>query len=122
MKPNKTRFLDREKTAATIRRLRKEKGMTQLGLAEALGVSRSLVASWEGGKSLPELGNIKYMSRLFGVPADYILGVSDRRYNIKVPDYFEFDLTKLNNDDIYLLYEFYKFLLSRYEDRNEEGE
>lgn len=122
MKPNKTRFLDREKTAATIRRLRKEKGMTQSMLAEELGVSRSLVASWEGGKSLPELGNIKYMSRLFGVPADYILGNSNHRYNIKVPDYFELDLTKLNSEGIHLLYEFYKFLISKDEYRNEEGE
>lgn len=112
MKPNKTRFLDKKKAAARIRQLRKEKGMTQSALAEKTGVSRSLVAAWEGGASLPELGNIKYMSRLFGVPADYIIGVCNHRYNIKVPDYLELDLTKLNNNGIHLLYEYYKFLAS----------
>lgn len=35
-----------------IRQLRKEKGLTQDALAEALGISRQAVAKWESGVSL----------------------------------------------------------------------
>ena len=59
------------------------------------------------------------MSKLFGVPADYILGISNRRYNINIPDYFEFDLTKLNSTGMGMLYEYYKYLLSQEKYRNQ---
>lgn len=36
----------------TIRRLRKEKGLTQDALADALEISRQAVAKWESGGSL----------------------------------------------------------------------
>lgn len=36
----------------TIRRLRKEKGLTQDALADALEISRQAVAKWESGVSL----------------------------------------------------------------------
>lgn len=35
----------------TIRRLRKEKGLTQDALADALEISRQAVAKWESGVS-----------------------------------------------------------------------
>ena len=119
MKNEAKRFLDRKETASRIRSLRKEKHLTQSQLAEKLGIARSRISSWENGQALPELIHIKYMAMLFGVPADYIIGHSDHRYNIKIPDYLEFDLTKLNSTAINILYEFYKYLLSQEKYRNQ---
>ena len=113
------KIIDRTKTAARIRKLRAEKNLTQLALATKLCIARSRISSWEKGTSLPDINHIKYMSKLFGVPADYILGISNRRYNINIPDYFEFDLTKLNSTGMGMLYEYYKYLLSQEKYRNQ---
>ncbi len=56
-----------------ILKLRKEKGMSQEALAEALGVSRQSVSKWESGTALPDTDKIIAMSELFGVSTDYIL-------------------------------------------------
>lgn len=53
--------------------LRKEKGLTQLELAEAVRVSRQAVSKWESGGSLPSTEKLKSLSELYGVPIDYLL-------------------------------------------------
>lgn len=53
--------------------LRKEKGLSQEGLAEALGVSRQSVSKWESGDVLPDSSKIIAMSSLFDVTTDYLL-------------------------------------------------
>ncbi len=86
--------------------------MSQLYLAEKLGVSRSLVSAWENGSCTPDINKIRVMTMLFGVPADYIYGSTDRRYNIKIPNGFEFDLTKLNSAGIQMIHSIYKLLIN----------
>ena len=110
---------NRNKIASRIHSLRREKGMSQLCLAEKLGVSRSLVSSWENGTCLPDINKIRIMTMLFGVPADYIYGSTDRRYNIKIPDRFEFDLTKLNSMGIQMIYSIYKMMINSDEYRQQ---
>ena len=44
--------MDQIRTGSLIRRLRLEQGMTQLALAERLGVSDKAVSKWERGVSL----------------------------------------------------------------------
>lgn len=58
-------------------RLRKEKGLTQLELAEAVKVSRQAVSKWEAGGSLPSTENLKSLSEIYGVPVDYLLNDLD---------------------------------------------
>ena len=53
-----------------LSRLRKEKGLTQLELAEALNVSRQAVSRWEVGTAVPALDNLVSLSGLYGVPLD----------------------------------------------------
>ena len=53
--------------------LRKGKGLTQLELAEALSVSRQAVSRWEVGTAVPSLDNLVSLSRLYGVPVDYLV-------------------------------------------------
>ncbi len=53
--------------------LRKEKGLTQLELAEYLHVSRQAISRWEVGTAVPNTDNLKYLSELYGVSVDYLL-------------------------------------------------
>lgn len=57
--------------------LRKDKRMSQQDLAEALNVSRQAVSRWEVGIAIPSMDNLLALSKLFGVPADELMG-SDR--------------------------------------------
>ena len=59
----------------TIKELRKEKGMSQTQLANLLFVSQDTISLWECNKSLPDVKALIYLTRIFGVTADYILGI-----------------------------------------------
>lgn len=60
-----------------IQELRKQAGLSQEGLGEALGVSRQAVSKWEGDNGIPELDTLIAMSRLFGVTLGQLLGVEE---------------------------------------------
>lgn len=61
------------KLSEKIIRLRKGRGLSQEELAERLEVSRQAVSRWESGTALPDAGNLRQISRLFEVSADYLL-------------------------------------------------
>lgn len=46
--------MDQIRTGSLIRRLRLEQGMTQLALAERLGVSDKAVSKWKRGCGAPD--------------------------------------------------------------------
>lgn len=56
-----------------IKRLRKEKGLTQLQLAEKLNVTDKAVSKWEVGEANPDLNLIIKLAALFDVSLDYLL-------------------------------------------------
>lgn len=60
-----------------VQELRKQAGLSQEGLGEALGVSRQAVSKWEGDNGIPELDTLIAMSRLFGVTIGQLLGVEE---------------------------------------------
>ena len=62
------------KLAENIRAFRKQKGMTQEQLAEALGVTVGAVHKWETRLSTPELALIMELADLFDVSVDVLLG------------------------------------------------
>ena len=53
--------------------LRKARRLSQEALAEQLGVSRQAISRWELGETTPDLANLKQLSALYGVSADYLL-------------------------------------------------
>lgn len=61
--------------------LRKEKGLTQLVVAEKLDVSRQAISRWELGTALPSTDNLKSLSELYGVPVDYLINEETERVN-----------------------------------------
>ena len=59
--------------------LRKEKGLTQLAVAEKLDVSRQAISRWESGMALPSTDNLKCLGALYGVPVDYLISETTER-------------------------------------------
>ena len=66
--------------------IRKEKGMTQIELATALGVSSGTVAMWETGKRKPSFEMFEKLTQVFDKRIDYILGTSDDPAPAKLND------------------------------------
>lgn len=56
-----------------IKLLRTEKGITQEALAENLNVSRSAIAKWETNSGVPEVSNLKIISKLFDISVDELI-------------------------------------------------
>ena len=57
-----------------IRARRRDAGLSQRGLAEALGVNPSAVAHWELGNTTPTNSHVDALKRVIGLVADF--GVS----------------------------------------------
>lgn len=53
--------------------LRKEKGMTQAELANALNVTNKAVSKWETGEAMPETALLLPIAQIFGVTVDELL-------------------------------------------------
>lgn len=62
---------------AKIQALRKQRGMSQEQLAEALGVSRQAVSKWEAEQSVPDIDKIIAICDYFSVTTDYIIRDAD---------------------------------------------
>lgn len=62
-----------------IRELRKEKGETQVQVAEAIGIAEQHYQRLERGANLPNLENAWKLADHFGVSIDYLVGRSDQR-------------------------------------------
>ncbi|QSX04818.1 helix-turn-helix domain-containing protein [Sedimentibacter sp. zth1] len=53
--------------------LRKEKNITQMELADLLGVSYQAVSNWERGNSMPDISKLSDLSRILGISIDDLL-------------------------------------------------
>lgn len=62
---------------ARIRTLRKERGLSQEALAQALEVSRQAVTKWEDGSSLPSTANLFALAGFFSVPLAELTGTPE---------------------------------------------
>ena len=60
-----------------IRRLRKERNLTQEELAEQLNVTFQAVSRWENGTGMPDISQIVPLARVFGVSTDVLFGIYD---------------------------------------------
>lgn len=73
----------------TLRRLRKEKDVTQEELAASLGISSQSVSKWERGEGFPDITLLPNIALFFGVTVDELLNVSQARIEEKVKAYQE---------------------------------
>lgn len=76
-----------------LKSARKGAGLTQEQLAEKLMVSRQAITKWEADKGMPDIGNIKQLSKLLNISIDYLLDsresidLSIMREEINLDDY-----------------------------------
>lgn len=96
--------------------IRKQNQISQLKLADSMGVSRSTVAMWETGKSQPDNEVLVKLAKFFNCTTDYLLGVTeeanlvrfdtgvdyegDRVYIDIVKEFLDKGLTKEEIDEI----------------------
>lgn len=68
--------------SATIRRLRRERGLTQEALAQAVGVSPQAISKWETGQTMPDITLLLPISKVLGIGVNELLG-GDRRKELE---------------------------------------
>ncbi len=77
--------MKKQSFGAMIAAMRKEQGMTQLELAEKMGVTDKAVSKWERDLSFPDVNSIPRLAEIFDVTVDEIMQVkSDSKENGKV--------------------------------------
>ncbi len=60
--------------AYRVKQLRKEKGLTQLELAQEVGLSKGTVAMWEVNKREASFSTLFKLASFFNTTIDYLLG------------------------------------------------
>lgn len=60
-----------------IRQLRKTKGLSQLQLAQTMGISGSAIGMYEQGRREPDTDTLLNLAKIFNVTVDYLIGASD---------------------------------------------
>lgn len=90
-----------------IKKLRKEKGLTQETLANFLGVSFQTISKWERGETYPDITTLPVIASFFNITIDDLLGVDKVKKEQKINEYLElYDTMKLK--DLSLTYEKYR--------------
>ena len=59
--------MNQEKVGNLIKKLRKDNNLTQKELADKLNVTFQAVSKWENGKSVPDIAQLRQISKLFSV-------------------------------------------------------
>ena len=67
-----------------IKRLRVNKEMTQIQLAEACGVTQGTIAQWEKGICFPKADKIFTLARVLECNSDSLLRMAEERRNNRV--------------------------------------
>lgn len=89
---------------ARIRSVREARGLTQVMLAERVGVTRSAIAQWETGRSGQVGGNLAQAAAALGVGIEYLLlGNVDERQNLLSRDEGPHSAARLTGDEMALL-------------------
>ena len=63
-----------------IREIRMAKKMSQVELANILGVTKQSVSNWENDNIQPSIEMLIKLSKTLSVSSDYLLGIDERRF------------------------------------------
>lgn len=64
----------------TLRKLRRERGLTQEQLAKAIGLSKSAIIQYENGYRNPNFEALSKLEKFFRVDSQYLLGTSEQNH------------------------------------------
>lgn len=65
-----------------LRKLRKERGMTQIALQMQTGIEQALISKYENGERIPPTETLIVLADFFNTNIDYLLDRTD--YNKKI--------------------------------------
>lgn len=71
------------KAVANLKKLRKEKNLSQQDVADFLHITRAAYTNIENGKRETDFNGLSTLAEYFGVTTDYLLGRSDEPTNTK---------------------------------------
>ncbi len=74
---------------STIKRLRREKDITQEQLAEYLGITSRAVSQWECDRTAPDISQIPALCHIFDVSSDTLLGIDVEKNNELIKQYLD---------------------------------
>lgn len=84
-----------------IAKLRKDNNLTQVELADKLGISYQAVSNWERGDSMPDISKLSELSRIFKISIDELLGNKAEALIVnKVLNDEVVDFTKFSNEEL----------------------
>lgn len=61
-----------------LRKLRKARGLTQIGLQMKTGIDQAQISKFENGERLPPTDTLILLADFYGVSIDYLLGRTDK--------------------------------------------
>ena len=61
----------------SLRRFRKERGLTQKQVAEAIGIREAVYQRYDQGRAMPSVAVVMKIADAFDVPMDYLVGRND---------------------------------------------
>ncbi len=67
-------MFDMKQTGKKITELRKKDNMTQMELADRLGISFQAVSNWERGNTMPDISKLPELADIFYISLDELLG------------------------------------------------
>ncbi|MEI3515346.1 MAG: helix-turn-helix transcriptional regulator [Angelakisella sp.] len=62
-----------------MRKLRKEKGLSQIAVQMQTGIEQALISKYENGERVPPTETLMQLADFYGVSMDYIMGRTDRK-------------------------------------------
>lgn len=96
-----------------IKKLRKEKELTQESLANYLGVSFQTISKWERGETYPDITFLPVIARFFDNSIDELLGVNKSKEEEQINEYLKlYDEMKLK--DLTLTYNNYQIAIKEF--------
>ncbi len=67
-------MFDTNKVADTIKRARTERNMTQMDLADEMGISYQAVSNWERGNSMPDISKLSDLCKILNISFEELVG------------------------------------------------
>ncbi len=74
---------------STIKRLRREKDITQEQLAEYLGITSRAISQWECDRTAPDISQIPALCHILDVSSDVLLGIDIEKNNEEIKKYLD---------------------------------
>ena len=74
---------------SNIKRLRREKDITQEQLAEYLGITSRAISQWECDRTAPDISLLPALCHIFDVSSDTLLGIDIEKNNEEIKKYLD---------------------------------